>query len=473
MSYVIICAESGATIETHGDLALAIDRAQQLQSETGKKHYSKKAPDLRWRERETERFWHGTYERVAWHNEPWFYDADTELKAHFLHRSSDKPELVAFTESAEKGEQDRQTRMRAGAYLEKYFSDKLTAYDIAKWAQIHAMQGAKLSPEDVKIARSADEIKHVYLNGPESCMSNESERYQSHPHHPTAVYGDSDLGVAYVERKAEYHSADISARAIVWPERKIFGRIYPTAERYSGIARQLAVQEVMALTQALEAMGYQRGSFNGAQIKAIHIEDSEYVMPYLDGGYRVELSDDETHFTLCKNRDGLDAQNTDGTIDIRAGITCERCERRTDEDYAQTVYVGRREAETWCESCANHHAFYCHGEENIYSDSIDSVEVNGETFSIYYARRNFIQCARTDEWIDPDDSHSVHVRDGTETWSEDALEDAFICALSGEYYSSDDYESVIIRGNTYERSAAEGDLVLAVKLAEMENEEAA
>jgi hypothetical protein len=57
MSYVIICAESGATIETHADMALACERAQQLQSETGKKHYSKKAPDLEWRKRERDRFW--------------------------------------------------------------------------------------------------------------------------------------------------------------------------------------------------------------------------------------------------------------------------------------------------------------------------------------------------------------------------------------------------------------------------------
>ena len=472
MQYLVICAESGATIETHEELALAIDRAQQLQSETGKKHYSKKAPDLRWRERERDRFWSGTYQHVAWHNEPWFYDADTELKAHFLHRSSDKPEFVAFTESAEKGEQDRQTRMRAGAYLEKYFSDSLTSVDIAQWARIHAMQGEKLSLDDVKIARSVDEIRDVYLHGPASCMSENSDHYHCHPHHPVDVYGDSDLGVAYVERSAEFHSAKISARALIWPEKKIFGRVYPTAERYSGMHRQLASSEAFALIQALEAMGYSKGSFCGAQIRAIRISsrDSDYVMPYLDGSYRVDLSSDEKHFTITKGREGVDAQNTNGTIDIHGGIFCERCDESTDEDYAQTVYTSRDSTEMWCECCANNRAFYCHGSEEIYSDNIESVEMNGETYSIHYATRNFTQCERTDEWIDPEDATTVHVKSGTETWSTDALDDAFCCELSSEYYSADDFESVEIDGSTYERSAAMDDLILSAKIAEMESE---
>jgi hypothetical protein len=470
MAYLVICAADGATIETHLDQSHAQYRAAHLQETTGRNHYAKKAPDLLWRERECDRFWNGTYQRVAWHNESWFTCAPLELKDHFAHRSSDKPELVAFTESAEKGEQDRQTRMRAGAYLQKYFSERLSATAIDKWAQIHSSQSEKLSPELVKIARTADEIKRVYLDGPESCMTLEAERFNCAPYHPTAVYGDSDLAVAYVERSASFHSAEISARALIWPEAKVFARIYPTAERYSGLNRELAIREVLALTQALEAMGYQKGSFQGAKIKAIKIEDSEYVMPYLDGSYRVELSSDETHFTLCRNRDGVDAQNTNGTIDLRDGITCERCESNTNEDYAQTVYTARHDVETWCESCANNHGFYCHGDESIYSDHVESVEVNGETYAIYYARRNFQQCARTDDWIDPDDGHVVHVKDGAETWCEDALGDAFVCALSEDYYSSDDFQYVIIDGHTYERSAALEDETLSAKLVEMENE---
>jgi hypothetical protein len=293
--------------------------------------------------------------------------------------------------------------------------------------------------------------------------------------HPVSVYGDSDLALAYVERSAAYHSESISARALIWPEKKIYGRIYPTPERYNGEARESAKIEQTALARALNAAGYKCGSFDGSHIKAIpapRCDESEYVMPYLDNSYFVTLSDDGAQFTLFK-ADGIPAQNTHGTINLEEGINCERCDARMDEDDAHSVYVNLRHTECWCESCRSHHAFYCEGmSEPVSENACDSVIVNGNTYSQWHVDENCFVCDRTDDWAENDDAVSVFVSRGdVETWCSDAADDeAFRCCITGDLYCEDNYDSVEIDGRIYERSNALADDALAVKIAEIEYE---
>ena len=479
MAYQIIRVTDQEVICEKETDAEAFRAASDLSESTGIKHFARKAPDWNWMSREQSRFRDGTYQPVIWAEENWFYNRADELKDHFLHRSSEKPEMIAFTESAEKGAFDRQTRMRAGAYLTKFFSDVLSEQEIMKWARLHALANDPDEIPEMKIARTRSEIREVYLQGPESCMSLEAGRYNSRPAHPVEVYGDSDLAVAYVERTAAYHGEPIASRCLIWPEQKVYGRIYPTPERYhSGEARESAKIEQTALARALSAAGYKSGSFDGAKIKAIKMEryscDSEYVMPFLDGSYLVDLMADGDHFMLSRS-EGVPAQNTHGTIDLsEGGMICDRCEDQMDEDDAHEVIIDRRHnTASYCDYCATEHAFYCEGYENRISDqACDSIEVGRYTYSLWYAEDHCVICEHTDEWVEMDDAVEVWVDEyHTEMWSRDAAEDdAFKCAISQLWYANDGQESVEINGETYLRSTALKVDELAAKIAEMESE---
>lgn len=114
--------------------------------------------------------------------------------------------------------------MKVGTYLQKYLADFVGADEITQLANLFAADQQGL---ELKLARTPDEIEHVYIVGPSSCMSGPVEKlgkyggYGNATEHPARAYGAGDLACAYVERKNE-----IIARSIVWPKRKIFTQIY-------------------------------------------------------------------------------------------------------------------------------------------------------------------------------------------------------------------------------------------------------
>lgn len=444
-----------------------------LSYEHGEKFFFKPEPDMEWRLREEARFGRGEYKNVPWYAEPWWRNRSDEILDHYAHISSEKPDMIAFTESPEKGELDRQTRIRAGAYLQRFFSHALDERQIAEWARAMARSVSDDVPA-LQIASTPDHVRYVYENGPDSCMSMPAERYATRNRHPVEVYGDSDLAVAYIERRTEYQSNPIASRAVIWPERKLYGRVYPTPERYSGTSRTLAKAEHDALIRALESVGYRNGRFEGARIRAIPVRnsDTEFVMPYLDGLSGLNRSDCGKWFVISSTGD-LSAQNTHGTISTEDSYRCEFCEEAMDEDYSYSVNVGWHSTQSWCEHCVSNNAFYCHGTDEHYSDSdYCSVEVNGAIYSERYAERNFTRCERTDEWFDREDIVEVNTGYTTENWCMDeAQEFAFYCNIGCEWYANDDYEKVEIDGETYEKSNAMDDEKLKAKLAEMESEE--
>ena len=146
------------------------------------------------------------------------------------------------------------------------------------------------------------------------------------------------------------------------------------------------------------------------------------------------------------------ATNTNGLLED--GAQCENCDDGYNPEDGITVYTSRHGTQSWCAHCANNHAFYCHGNDETYADYIDSVEVDGQTYSLYYARENFYFCQHTDEW-NADGTTTVHITPTrTEEWCADALEDAFHCDGSCEWYSCEGFDSVMIDGETYEKTHA-------------------
>ena len=467
--YQVIELETGVVLASFESQAEAqTDMA--VRTAAGAHVFFKRAPDLNWIGRETSRFWDGTYTPLVWSNEIWWQNRQGDLRNHFAHRSSVTHGLVAYTESAEKGEQDRQTVCKPGVYLTRYFSTVLTVAEIAHWVRLHCM--SKSDSVELLFATSSDDIVRVYQTGPESCMSGPVSEYDSRIH-PVTVYGDSDLSIAYVEAESEYHDRPIASRALVWADRKVYGRVYPTPERYNDTRREMARIEHDKLIQALESAGYRPGSFNGAKIQAIPHRrvDESYVMPYLDGSYCVDLVGDS--FILGRDA-SFEAQSTDGVINLEPRFTCEHCNDSADPEDASTVRVARYSTESWCSCCFENHTFYCTGTEESYSEDVDSVSDNdGNSYCQYYARDEMFCCDLTGNWYTNDEAQDVNVNCGnTETWGEDALEDqAFRCSGSNQYYATRYFNQVEIDGETYEKIYAESDPLLSTRLKEMEQAE--
>ena len=469
MAYQIVETDSGLVLGEYDTQCNALYSVKSY-IEKGLKVFCRKAPDLKWRVRECARFLSGQYKPVIWSNESWFLNRDQSIIDHYIHRATVVHNLVAFTETAEKGEQDRQTVMKPGVYLTRFFSNVLSVSEIEHWSRLHCMKPGESS--DIKFAIKDFEIQDIYERGPESCMSGDVSEYESKTH-PVRVYGDSDLSLAYIEGESDYHENDIKSRALVWTDKKFYGRIYPTPERYSESKRDSARIENERLMQALESAGYRPGSFNGAKIHAIpHGRNGEcFVMPYIDGGYSVDLIGE--HFVLGK-RASYEAQSTNGVLYINEGNVCEHCDNRMSDDDSYSVYVSRHNTESWCSCCYENNTFYCHGTEENYSEDVDSVSDNdGNSYCQYYARDEMFCCDKTGNWFMNNESYEVNVNCGNiETWGEDALEGyAFHCYGSNQYYATRYFNYVEIDGETYERIYAESDPLLSTRLKEMEQVE--
>lgn len=306
-----------------------------------------------WHIREEERYRSGSYIDTPWTRRGSFTAAETDsydytsaenasaLNAicfHFPHLSVKSPGMIAYTPSDEHGIADRQVMIKPGRYLEQFLS---IFYSKAQRDRFVAtIKGRSF---DLKLARTAEEIETVYLNGPRSCMAHSLERCKccsethfnrkvnEHGMHPTAVYANSDLAIAYMGDLAE---ETISARCIVWPDRKLYGRIYGDS----------------AIRVILESAGYEyRDDFDGATVNAIKVGENGkgydlYLMPYVDCASSATLSRDRKTFELHDHEDGAyGTRYTDG-LGYRQ-FMCDNCgDAPVDErgDYCDTCNEDRR-----------------------------------------------------------------------------------------------------------------------------------
>lgn len=92
-----------------------------------------------------------------------------------------------------------------------------------------------------KYAKTQEEIIRVYRFGPHSCMKGRVS---------VAAYAKGDLAVAYL---THIKSGRIVARAVVWPKKGLYWRMYGDSKR---------------LQHSLAYRGYRHGRLKGARIDA-------------------------------------------------------------------------------------------------------------------------------------------------------------------------------------------------------------
>ena len=320
---------------------------------------------------------------VPWHGRK---DIPDTLAFHYPYRSETLG-YIAYTPDYERGCLDRQLRVRPGKYLTQFLPD-LAEYH-QEW--IHAcglsdedytawQERQKIVGHTLQFARTAEDICKAYYRGPSSCMSrglhgSKAQEYGwSHCEvPPVSVYGDSDLAIAYFG-----DIADVSARAIVWPDRFLFGRIYGNDD----ILRVL-----------LRNAGYSHGSMSGAKIRKIRCCDG-YLLPYVDGCEGAEHAGSEW-FILTKESSDYDAQTTGGCTNPVASdeesYSCANCGESIDED------------ETYCQSCedARWTCENCDHESFDWGDCVNTE--NGRSLCQDCANEESRSCAVCDtEWHDGD-----------------------------------------------------------------------
>lgn len=337
---------------------------------------------LPWRLREQVRVHDGTYKPVPWVTEL------TAIPDHFAHISLTNPAMLAFTETEAKGERDIQTQIKPGRYLARFYPD-LAPH------RVRDLTATIARIVDLKFAVTAEEIVAVYINGPGSCMSHDVGEFEGHCH-PVAVYGNSDLQLAYIESDDEP-----TARALVWPEKKRHGRIYG---------------DEALLVQQLARAGYAKGSLYGARIRRIvnKNDDNSLIMPYIDGCGTFDILDDDW---LTIGGDHC-ATATCGIAFLESAATCERCEERVPE--ARLAYV---DGESWCCNCREAYSFVCAYSGEYHRDGDDvSVVIRASDgshvtviWSVYARDDNATYCDATEAWYADSDFSFVHL-DSDETW---------------------------------------------------------
>jgi hypothetical protein len=307
-----------------------------------------------WKAREQARFANGEYEPTPWHNEPWYQAMHLE---HFAHLSKTTPGRVAFTASPAKGMEDVQTRLGPGRYLTRYFGGHVSPGQLRSYC---AAMGITAGDSELKVADETDEIVRVYREGPESCMSHSANNYETNGIHPAKVYGgQSDISVAYLVRHG-----DITARALIWEEKKRHNRLYGDCERLGFL---------------LGEAGYQRGPFDGARLNKIEC-GSGLVLPYLDsedsvdGSPEAAYADDHGSYLVFREHSGdYFADDTEGVAG--GGWTCPNCGDRGDQEYSSWI---DSEDQSVCSGCFDASYTHCDECQTNVRDS-ETTEVNGTT----------------------------------------------------------------------------------------------
>lgn len=341
------------------------------------------------------KFSDGTWIPVPWVDEHWTrlnpLFAIPKYPHHFVHISEEDPLQVAYADSVEKLIADRFTRTKPGRYLMKYYGDWLGDDGIRKWAErVQAMA----APAELAFIASDDPDgwKHVYREGPSSCMQGEDcVRVYAHD--------KSVLRLAHLVQ-----GTTIKARCIVREDTKEYIRVYPNTDGTENNKWH------MSLRERLEGLGYTHGDLEGVLLDCIEA-GSGYLCPYIDSGAGSYMSasrvvrDGKSYLLLSRDGD-WDAQNTSGIVNEAPRCTCPECEDDYDDD-DDFVYIEYR-GESVCEHCANNNYTYAYVgrrcQDYVPCDEAIYCESDGE----YYARdytdqANVYQCEVTCDWYALDD----------------------------------------------------------------------
>lgn len=375
-----------------------------------------------WRERERKRFADRVYEPVPWEEKQWWKNCKY-YDLHHAHVSTKTMNqvagLLAYTQDEDKGVNDRQTVMKPRRYLHKYLKQVIKDYIFRNrysfelyWTQRNeenALLPRPSKPEDVNLddevevwaskfefvakpteyfcAATREEIKWVYLNcgdGASSCMSHPTRDYSTNGVHPSEAYAAGDIVICYLKTEG----GTVTARAVTFYEKKLYGRIYGKHGNES------------KLKQALEEDGFVKGSMVGARMLQIPCDyegEENYVFPYLDNECGVNFHKDG--FFCIANYGDYEAQSEYGLLIRGHDWWCVSC----DEGGRGDMYYNTHCGDTICDGCYQEYYFTCHECDEVHNWDNDHHELKGDYYCHDCFVENTTECIPCGERVDDDD----------------------------------------------------------------------
>jgi len=387
--------------------------------------------------------WHATYtwlyklqenKAPKFCNEQWFLSSKYALE-HFVYTAKMTPSKMAFAESETKGKKDIQTVIKVGRYLNRYFSDVLSADEIKVWANLHRKENVDY---ELKFAETEEEIEFVYETGPNSCMSGPACSFEETKGiHPARVYAGPDTKIAYIER-----NGNITARCVVIEKgsrKEYINSIYGDGD---------------VLRDYLEDAGYESSDDGLEDCRLLLLKNSNnnVIMPYLDG-YTTNY-DIGTKYITVTNNGGYCAESTNGMGGDYQSCFCEYCDESYEEgsgDYLSSVGV-------WvCDNCQGEsftEALDIYGDYTLCPNE-DIVEAyDGTLFKDWSAayENEYYECEETERlypvagmvetsngWVCTESSIEVVDTDGT-TYYDMKSNASDYYFHEGKYYESDPTE---------------------------------
>jgi hypothetical protein len=360
----------------------AAELAKQLNSKWKSEGYTSRARVVKvmrgiktWQDREQWRLDTGKYRPVPW--------AGKGPSQHYCHLSTDKPGHVAYTPDSTWGDKDRQRRVRASAYIIQFLGGAAPKETLDAWARACGDEPPKF---EVLFAASEDDIERVYTlgnGGPtNSCMAHPASSFKG-CYHPCRVYAAGDLQVAYTATgPLDDDDTTITARVLVWPEKKQFGRFYGYPDKTA------------PLKEWLQAQGYSYGEMEGAKLLRVAYYRRFY-LPYLDGCNTV--TDRGPYLQISTNGE-FEGSRTDG-LSEEGGPICPCCEERCSEE--DMIYIDAR-GESICDSCYSDSDYRpCQHCAEIHSEGS---EVHGLGWTCDGClKQHYILCDDCGEWYQSDD----------------------------------------------------------------------
>jgi hypothetical protein len=272
---------------------------------------------------------------------PWEEDGAPRYAALSEHEGRRDDGKIAYYRDERDAAADRRTAVSVGTYLDRFCQDISAAERERRIDLVRSAAALTITTNSTEIARAYWPDRRPSV---QSCMTNAFDRLIAHP---CSVYGaPGDLALAYLGPLD-----NVVARAIVWPAKKIYGRIYSGSD---------------ALKNMLIAAGYRSGNFEGARIRRIRAGSTgvlgrAYLAPYVDGYDYAYASTCGQFWILSCDADSEDEYintgNQCGYSEVCTGTTrytsCDHCGERFDEsDSDSSEYCGSCFESRWtCEVC--------------------------------------------------------------------------------------------------------------------------
>ena len=347
------------------------------------------------------------YSEHPWRHYGWWRDNWARWVEHFPKGSFKLPGLLSYFQSPEKRARNIRTPIKPGKYLKKFFGDVLTEEEIQQYA---IEWSSWATPPILKVTQDADEIEEVYVNGPRSCMSGQGFETGIHP---SRVYAGPDLAVAYI---GDLDGAD--ARAVVWPEKKIYSRVYGDYHR---------------MNHALAVAGYREGSiaeFRGARLRRI-LDGRYFVVPYVDF---TDSATDDGEFLVADGRGNVYLRNTNGISgELEQCYYCEEVIGPDDDTYETAR--GR----TICEHCRDTEYFECSVMGELYPN--DELEPSHEDYPVSGRGAQSVRvffCDFTEKYYPTSEFNYTVLADGRFILDDVRDEHFFLSDYSEEWFDLED-----------------------------------